>query len=155
MPLYILLLRQFFRALPRELEDATRIDGASWLRVFWTIDAPWARPALAVIATFTFLQTWTNFFYPLIFLHSSDQATLALGLAYYTTAVDQPWQLIMPITVLMMIVPKVFDEAGVKYPTDSWTGNDFRDAAKKLVKRDASGQVIDPPSDMMIESSVL
>jgi len=107
VPLYIFLLRQFFRALPRELEDAARIDGASWLRVFWTIDAPLARPALAVIAVFTFLQTWTNFFYPLIFLHSSDQATLALGLAYYATAVDQPWQLVMPITVLMMIVPIV------------------------------------------------
>lgn len=104
-PLYIFLLRQFFRALPRELEDAARIDGAGWLRVFWSIDLPLARPGLAVIGVFTFLQAWTNFFYPLIFLHSTDQSTLALGLAYYTGAVNQPWQLIMPITVLMMLVP--------------------------------------------------
>lgn len=104
-PLYIFLLRQFFRALPRELEDAARIDGAGWLRVYWSIDLPLARPGLAVIGVFAFLQAWTNFFYPLIFLHSSDQSTLALGLAYYTTAVNQPWELIMPITVLMMLVP--------------------------------------------------
>lgn len=104
-PLYIFLLRQFFRALPRELNDAARIDGASWLRVYWSIALPLARPGLAVIGVFTFLQAWTNFFYPLIFLHSSDQATLALGLAYYTGQPNQPWELIMPITVLMMLVP--------------------------------------------------
>ncbi len=106
-PLYIFLLRQFFRALPRELEDAARIDGAGWLRVFWSIDLPLARPGLAVIGVFTFLQAWTNFFYPLIFLHSTDQSTLALGLAYYTGATTQPWELIMPITVLMMVVPMI------------------------------------------------
>lgn len=104
-PLYIFLLRQFFRALPRELEDAARIDGAGWLRVFWSIDLPLARPGLAVIGVFTFLQAWTNFFYPLIFLHSTDQSTLALGLAYYMGSNIQPWELIMPITVLMMVVP--------------------------------------------------
>jgi len=104
-PLYIFLLRQFFRALPRELNDAARIDGASWFRVYWSIALPLARPGLAVIGVFTFLQAWTNFFYPLIFLHSSDQATLALGLAYYTGQPNQPWELIMPITVLMMLVP--------------------------------------------------
>jgi ABC-type glycerol-3-phosphate transport system permease component len=107
VPLYIFLLRQFFRALPRELEDAARIDGASWLRVFWSIDLPLARPGLAVIGVFTFLQAWTNFFYPLIFLHSTDQSTLALGLAYYMGAPNQPWELVMPITVLMMAVPIV------------------------------------------------
>jgi ABC-type glycerol-3-phosphate transport system permease component len=106
-PLYIFLLRQFFRALPRELNDAARIDGASWARVYWSIALPLARPGLAVIGVFTFLQAWTNFFYPLIFLHSSEQATLALGLAYYTGAPAQPWELIMPITVLMMLVPVV------------------------------------------------
>ncbi len=106
-PLYIFLLRQFFRALPKELEDAARIDGAGWLRVFWSIDLPLARPGLAVIGVFTFLQAWTNFFYPLIFLHSTEQSTLALGLAYYTGATTQPWELIMPITVLMMVVPMI------------------------------------------------
>lgn len=105
VPIYIFMLRQFFLALPRELEDAARIDGASWGRVYWSIALPLARPGLAVIGVFTFLQAWTNFFYPLIFLHSSDQATLALGLAYYASAPNQPWQLIMPITVIMMIVP--------------------------------------------------
>lgn len=104
-PLYIFLLRQFFRALPKELEDAARMDGAGWLRVFWSIDLPLARPGLAVIGVFAFLQAWTNFFYPLIFLHSTDQSTLALGLAYYTGATNQPWELIMPITVMMMVVP--------------------------------------------------
>jgi ABC-type glycerol-3-phosphate transport system permease component len=104
-PLYIFLLRQFFRALPRELEDAARIDGASWLRVYWSIALPLARPGLAVIGVFGFLQAWTSFFYPLIFIHSPEQATLALGLAYYMGAPNQPWELIMPVTVLMMLVP--------------------------------------------------
>jgi ABC-type glycerol-3-phosphate transport system permease component len=105
VPLYIFLLRQFFRALPHELEDAARIDGANWWRVYWSIVLPLARPGLAVIAVFTFLQVWTNFFYPLIFLQSSDNATLALGLAYYASAQAQPWELVLPISVLMMAVP--------------------------------------------------
>lgn len=107
VPLYIFLLRQYFRALPRELEEAARLDGAGWLRLFWSIDLPLARPALAVVAVLTFLRVWTDFFYPLIFLHSSEQATLALGLSYYASAHQQPWHLVMPITVLMMAVPVV------------------------------------------------
>ncbi len=64
---YIFLLRQTFRGIPKELEDAARIDGAGFLRVFLVIILPLARPALAVVATLTFTGVWNDFLNPLIY----------------------------------------------------------------------------------------
>ena len=66
----IFLLRQFFRTIPGDLSEAARIDGASELRIYWQIILPLAGPALAVVAIFTFLNTWNDFLGPLIYLSS-------------------------------------------------------------------------------------
>lgn len=76
----VFLLRQFFRTIPRELSEAARIDGCSEFRIFWQIILPLSRPALAVVALFTFLGTWNDFLGPLIYLTDERDFTLALAL---------------------------------------------------------------------------
>ena len=65
---YVFLLRQFFKGMPRDLEDAARLDGCGSLRIYWHIMLPLVRPTLAAIAIFTFLATWNEFMMPLIYL---------------------------------------------------------------------------------------
>ena len=77
----IFLLRQFFRTIPPELIEAARIDGAGEIRIYWQIMLPLAGPALAVVAIFTFINSWNDFLAPLIYLSSPDKYTIALGLA--------------------------------------------------------------------------
>ncbi|GAH65604.1 unnamed protein product [marine sediment metagenome] len=64
IPLYIFLLRQFFMTIPRELEDAARIDGCGYLRTYWQIVLPLAKPALAVVMLFTTIGAWNDFLAP-------------------------------------------------------------------------------------------
>ena len=79
-PFSIFLLRQFFLRQPQELVDAARVDGASHLRVFLQIMLPLSRPALVVVALFAFINSWTDFFNPLIYLSSPEKYTLQVGL---------------------------------------------------------------------------
>ena len=78
-PFSIFLLRQFFLRQPQELVDAARVDGASHLRVFLQIMLPLSRPALVVVALFAFINSWTDFFNPLIYLSSPEKYTCKSG----------------------------------------------------------------------------
>ena len=79
-PFHVFMLRQFFRTLHRELDDAARIDGCSLFGVFWKIALPQSLPALGVVCIFEFTFMWNNFFLPLIYLDSVDKFPIALGL---------------------------------------------------------------------------
>lgn len=79
-PFSIFLLRQFFLRQPQELVDAARVDGASHLRVFLQIVLPLSRPALIVVALFAFINSWNDFFNPLIYLSTPEKYTLQVGL---------------------------------------------------------------------------
>jgi multiple sugar transport system permease protein len=79
----IFLLRQFFMQIPMELEDAAKIDGCSYPRTFWNIMLPQIKPALAVIAIWTFLGAWNNFMGPLIYVSSPDNMTLSYALKLF------------------------------------------------------------------------
>lgn len=76
----IFLLRQFFLTIPRELEDAARLDGASYVRILWQVILPLARPALSSLAIFIFQATWNDFFWPNLFLSTPAKMTITLGL---------------------------------------------------------------------------
>lgn len=76
------LLKQFFETIPDELEDAAKIDGAGFLQIYHRIMLPLAGPPLATLAILTFNSSWNNFFWPLIFINSSDKMTLPLGMLY-------------------------------------------------------------------------
>jgi len=76
----IFLLRQAFRGVPNELIDAARMDGASELRIWWSVLLPIIRPSLAAVAIFTFVTSWNDFLWPSLMLHTRDHMTLPVGL---------------------------------------------------------------------------
>ncbi len=79
-PFFIFLLRQFFMTIPKELDEAARIDGASEWQIFSGVVLPLAKPVLATVGLFTFLKTWNDFLGPLVYLSSQENYTLSLGL---------------------------------------------------------------------------
>jgi multiple sugar transport system permease protein len=79
----IFLLRQFFKQIPQDLEDAARVDGASTFEIYWKIMLPQVKPALAAVAIFSFLDSWNDLFGPLIFLNSADLQTLPVALRLF------------------------------------------------------------------------
>ena len=82
----VFLLRQFLKGIPRDLEDAARIDGCGFLRVYWHVMLPCVRPTLAAIGIFTFMATWNDFMGPLIYL--SDQRIYPLSLGLFALSVQ-------------------------------------------------------------------
>jgi multiple sugar transport system permease protein len=99
----IFLLRQFFRGIPVELDEAARLDGCSHWGIFWRVILPLSKPALAVVALFHFIYVWNDFLAPLIFLQHREQFTLALGLQLYQSkAGNTPWNLLMAASTMVM-----------------------------------------------------
>ena len=99
----IFLLRQFFVTIPNELSESARIDGCSEWGIFRRIILPLARPALTVVALFTFLGTWNDFLGPLVYLQRPEQYTLALGLqAFQSQHGGTEWNLLMAASVLVL-----------------------------------------------------
>lgn len=100
----VFLLRQFFLTLPRELNEAARIDGCSEWRIFWQIILPLSKPALAVVALFQFLGSWNDFFGPLVYLTEPRQFTLALALQNFQSQHSgTPWHHLMAAVVLVTL----------------------------------------------------
>ncbi len=105
---FIFLLRQFFRTLPRELDEAALIDGASYWRIFVSIMLPLAKPALATVAVLSFINHWNDFVNPLIYINSPDKFTLALGLNYFKNVPEGaglPTQHLLMAASVMVIIP--------------------------------------------------
>lgn len=97
------MLRQFFLTLPRDLEDAAKIDGCSYLGIFWHIILPLSKPALATLTTFTFMGSWMNFMWPLIVINSQEKFTLPVGLAYFQSLHHTDWTLLMAGSMMMLL----------------------------------------------------
>jgi multiple sugar transport system permease protein len=91
----IFLLRQFYLSVPRELEEAAIVDGASLVRVYWHIVLPLSRPVLAALGIFFFLANWNNFLWPLIVTQSSDLWVVQLGVQQFTGQRGDQYNLIM------------------------------------------------------------
>jgi multiple sugar transport system permease protein len=113
---FIFMMRQFFLTIPRDLSDAARIDGAGEYRIFFEIMLPLVRPALIVVAVFTLLYTWHDFFGPLIYLQDRDQFPLSLGLFAFRSQRAVEWSLIMvaailttlPLVIVFMFTQRYF-----------------------------------------------
>jgi len=100
----IFLLRQFYRTIPPELDEAARLDGCSHWGILRYVILPLSRPALAVVALFHFTAVWNDFLAPLIFLTHRDHFTLALGLHLYQSQAGQtPWNLLMAASTLVVL----------------------------------------------------
>ena len=111
VPFYIFLLRQFFRTLPREIEEAASVDGAGRIRTFISVVLPMSRPALATVAVFAMMFEWSDFVGPLIYIQSPQRMPLSLGLQFLNTNQQmlgqQLWGVLMAgsvVTLLPMLI---------------------------------------------------
>jgi len=113
------LLRQYFLTIPLDLAEAARVDGASLLRIFWSVYLPLAKPALAALAIFSFLGSWNNLLTPLIYLPSDlQQTTLPVGLSLLQQQYTGRWTIMMagslvsiaPIIIVFFFAQKFFIE---------------------------------------------
>lgn len=97
----IFLLRQYFLSIPRELEEAARIDGAGYFQTYWQVILPLATPALAAVAILQFQGTWNGLYWPLVFLSQTrEHWTLPIGLSQYQGAFQTNWPPLMAIVVI-------------------------------------------------------
>lgn len=106
----IFLLRQFFRNVPQELEEAARVDGAGSLRVLWSVYLPLSKPALVTVALFSFLYHWNDFLRPLIYLNSQRNFTLTLGLQVFAGSAvtgQEPAQHLLMAAAILMTLPVI------------------------------------------------
>ena len=103
----VFMLRQFFMTIPLEMDDAARIDGASPWQILLHVILPQARPAVVAVAVFHFLWAWNDFYEPLIFLHSRENWTVAVGLQTFDALYAVNTHLIMAASAVMILPPIV------------------------------------------------
>lgn len=99
----VFLLRQFFLTLPNELEDAAKMDGCSHLRTYWNIMLPQVKPALAVIAVWTFIGTWNNFMGPLIYVNTPENMPIAYAIQLFQADRGTETGLLMAFATMAML----------------------------------------------------
>jgi multiple sugar transport system permease protein/sn-glycerol 3-phosphate transport system permease protein len=114
----IFLLRQFFRTIPTDLEDAARLDGAGTFRIFATIVLPLSKPALVTVAIFSFIFSWNDFLNPLLYLNTEDKYTVAIRLLNFTGSdrIGPQMHLLMaasflttvPVLVIFLLAQRLF-----------------------------------------------
>src|SRR4051794_36393497 len=102
------LMRQFFLTLPRELEEAAYLDGASPFTIFFRIILPLSKPALATLAVFSFMGSWNAFLWPLFTSHNTDVMTLPVGLATLHGRYLTQWNLVMAGAVITIVPMAIF-----------------------------------------------
>lgn len=104
VPFFIFLMRQFFMGIPATLSDAARVDGAGELRIFFQVILPLCKPALAAVALFQFLASWSDLLGPLLYLSDSNSYTLSLGLTFFQGAEgDTAVGPLMAVSTLILI----------------------------------------------------
>ena len=97
------LYRQAFKGIPKELDDAARIDGASSWRIWWHVIMPNAGPVTAALGIFTFLGNWNEFLWPLVVTNSSDMRTIPVGLSSFQGQYNVRWELLMSAAVIALL----------------------------------------------------
>ena len=104
-PYYIFMFRQFFMSIPYELSDSARVDGASEPDIFARIYLPLIRPAMAVVALFTFISVWGDFLGPLVYINRQEDYTITLGVYQMlgNRVNDTDWGIIMAISTMTLL----------------------------------------------------
>jgi multiple sugar transport system permease protein len=100
---YIFILRQFFLTIPKDLEEAARLDGCNTFQVFWHVALPSSKPALATVALFSFIHNWNDFLRPLIYINDLEKMTLALGLDSFKNMHGTEYHLLMAASVAVLL----------------------------------------------------
>lgn len=120
----IFLLRQAFQAVPKELEEAARMDGCSELEIWWCVMLPSIRPALVTLAIFVFIGSWSDFLWPLLILDRPEYYTLPLGVAKLAGAFSLDWRIIAAGSVISIAPILLFFLVMQRYivPTEAGSG---------------------------------
>jgi len=120
----IFLLRQAFQSVPKELEEAARIDGCSELGIWWNVMIPAVKPALITLAIFVFIGSWSDFLWPLLILDQPDYYTMPLGVATLAGTFSLDWRLIAAGSVISIAPVLLFFLILQRYivPTDAGSG---------------------------------
>ena len=120
----IFLLRQAFQGVPKELEEAARIDGCSELGIWWHVMIPSIRPALVTLAIFVFIGSWSDFLWPLLVLDRPELFTLPLGVANLAGTFTLDWRLIAAGSVISIVPILIFFLVMQRYivPTEAGSG---------------------------------
>jgi multiple sugar transport system permease protein len=113
--LSVFLLRQYYRSLPLDLDEAARIDGASSLRIWWQVIVPISGPVLATLAIFDFQGVWNDFLWPLVVTTSEEMRTIPVGLAAFVGQYSTAWDLLMAGSVIALLPVLVIYVIGQKW----------------------------------------
>jgi ABC-type glycerol-3-phosphate transport system permease component len=113
---YIFLLRQFLMTIPKELEDAAKIDGCNYIGIYYKIMLPLIKPALATVSIFSFMGAWNDFIGPVIYLNSTEKLTLSIGLRLFQQQYGGYFQMMMaaatfttiPVIIVFIFAQKYF-----------------------------------------------
>ncbi|MDU7475786.1 MAG: carbohydrate ABC transporter permease [Paenibacillus macerans] len=111
----IFLIRQFMRAIPRDLDESAFVDGANRMQIFLRIILPLSMAPLIAVAIFTFMGVWNDFQGPLIYLNSTEKYTLALGLSMFKGLYNVEWNMLMAATILIMLPALIVFFVAQKY----------------------------------------
>lgn len=106
LPFSVFMLTNFFQTIPIEIEEAAYLDGCSHMGVYARIILPLMRPALSTVGIFTFVSIWNDFFYPLVFIRTSELRTLPLGIAMFVGEYNTEWGLLFA-GITMAVIPTV------------------------------------------------
>ena len=108
LPLAIVIMRPFFRAIPQEIQDAAALDGCGPLRIYWTIMLPLSRPVLSTVAVITVVASWNQFLLPLLVLIEPSQHTLPIGVNNISSQYSTDFARVLAYTSLSMVPALVF-----------------------------------------------
>ena len=111
----IFLLRQYFMAIPKELDDSARVDGAGYFRIFWSIVLPLSRAPLAVVSALGFMGVWNSFLWPLVMINTPERFTLPVGLQLLNSQHSTDWTTLMAGDVISLIPVIVVYLAAQRY----------------------------------------
>jgi len=115
-PIFVFIMRAFFKDLPRELDDAARVDGANEFQIFWQVMLPLAKPGLMTVALLEFLWSWNDLLLPLVFLVTNDLRTLPVGMLFFQGQFTIDYGLMsagvlilsLPVTILFLVFQRDF-----------------------------------------------
>ncbi|MBE9880981.1 carbohydrate ABC transporter permease [Enterococcus casseliflavus] len=112
---YIFLLRQFFRTIPKEVEESAYLDGANTFQIYWKLILPMSRASIITVTLLSFMGFWNDFMTPLIYLHSMEKYTLAIGVMQFQGALTVYWGPMMAASTLMLVPLIIIFFTGQKY----------------------------------------
>ncbi len=125
-PFCIWLLRPFFNSIPSEIEEAAAIDGANHLQILSRIFLPLTKPAAASVGIFTFLFSWTEFFFANIFIFDEELKTLPVGLSIFITQYKVDWGILMAAATITAIIPIILFVFMGKYFIEGLTAGSIK-----------------------------